>query len=550
MKFIKVFINSVISGVFFCSLLSLLIYDLNINKIFNLSTFTHLTLFLSIVYGAIITLVCIILFFILQFILGKNFKISFISASFLILSFSLLLILFLIIFKTNYNFFLSFFNFEIQNLLRRQFLFLIGITLTGILFFYLIYVHKKSAVLLITYFILFFSGMAYIVLQRVNYPIFQEKEGVAFLEPKEIDKKITIIGLEGLSFDFIIPLTSEGKLPNLSWLMEEGGWGKLESFSPNEPLTLNNSFNSGKFPSKHHRLSIYEYHMLNIDEEFEIVPRFILFRQLMRTKLLNATPNQSPIKTKDIWKIFEENQTKCLIKDWPYQRKIKKPSPKTETLFNQFFKDFKYETSDIFNNVKQAFYNDCEFEENAMQENNKTQPQILYFLLNGLNIVESFFYKYSFPDLFGYMDQEEINKFNKVIEKYYQFYDQIIGKYLASLKEDELLIVYSPHGTEALPLYKRLIEWMLGNVDISAYHDNAPEGVVFFYGKEVDRGKNIEGIRLIDICPSLLYYLGLHVGKDMDGIAKTSIFTKNFRAENPVSFIFSYDEITIKKKNK
>jgi len=109
------------------------------------------------------------------------------------------------------------------------------------------------------------------------------------------------------------------------------------------------------------------------------------------------------------------------------------------------------------------------------------------------------------------------------------------------------LIVYSPHGIEAVPLWKRFVDLIFGNADVSAYHELAPEGVVFFYGKEIVRGKNIEGMKLIDIAPTLLNYLGLPVGKDMDGIVNSSIFMERFKIENPVLYISSYEEIAIKQ---
>jgi arylsulfatase A-like enzyme len=71
--------------------------------------------------------------------------------------------------------------------------------------------------------------------------------------------------------------------------------------------------------------------------------------------------------------------------------------------------------------------------------------------------------------------------------------------------------------------------------------------VVFFYGREIWRGKNIEGIRLIDIAPTLLNFLGLPIGKDMDGIVFSSIFRDEFKLENPVLYISSYEEHTIKQ---
>lgn len=547
MKFLKVLINSLISGLFFSSLIALLISDLNINLRFNLVFFIQLALFLFITYGLFISFLCLILFFIVQFFSGRKFSIAFVSPSFLSLSFSLILFLFLLIFKGNQRHFFSFFNIETQKILNTQSSLLIVIGILGLITFYCFNRFKKNVLFYWIYFPLFLATSIYVFNQRYLYPVPIKPVKVANIQARKIDSKMTIIGLEGLSFDFLIPLIDEDKLPNFSWFMENGSWGKLESFSPSEPLIFNNSFNTGKFPSKHRQISLHRYRLLKVSNPLEVTPRFIFLRQLTtKLGLMRAEPHRFTPQAKDIWKIFEDNRTPFLKRDWPYGFKIEKPSQKAEKLFNTYFKELQYETGDIFDIVKQAFYRDCKFEEKISQEKNKSQPQFLYFLLDGLNAVEIFFYKYSFPELFGNLDQEQISKYSSLIEKYYQFYDQIIGKYLASLKEDELLVIYSPHGIEPLPLWKRFIEWFLGNPAVSASHENAPEGVIFFYGKEIKRGKNIEGMKLIDIAPTLLNYLGLPVGKDMDGIVNSSIFVEEFKEENPILYISSYEEIAIK----
>jgi len=426
---------------------------------------------------------------------------------------------------------------------------LLFLAILGI-FIFCSFQNSKKSILFWIYAVLLLTSISFVIYQRSKYTIPIKSEKVAHLEAKKINKKITIIGLKGLSFNFIIPLINEEKLPNFSLLIEKGTWGKLESFSPNELLILNNSFNTGKLPYKHLQLSYFKYRLMNFEPEIEVIPRFIFFRQLTKIGLLRIFPYQPAPHTKDIWNIFEDNQTSYIKNDWPLIEKHEQPSQKSETLFNLFFEDLKFEISDIFNIIKQAFFSDNEYEEMVIKEKSQSQPHLVYFLLNGLNTVEVYFYKYSFPELFGDIDQEDINKYGTVIERYYQFYDQIIGKYLASLKEDELLVVYSPHGIEPLPLWKRIVEWILGNAEISAYHEYAPAGVIFFYGKNIVKGKNVEGVKLIDIAPTLLNYLGLPVGKDMDGVVQSSIFIENFKVENPVLYISSYEEITIKQPDK
>lgn len=535
-----------LSGLFFCLLLSLLVCDLNINLDIDLPFFFQLTFFLFITYGLIISLLCFLVFLVLQFFLGRGFNLALVSPSFLSISFSLILILFLLIFRGNQAYFQSFFDFETQRILQTQFIILLVPALIGLAAFYLYYRHKKRAFIFLVYFILSLASLVYVVSLRFYYPLPVKTKTVASIEAKEIDKKITIIGLEGLSFDFLIPAINSGKLPNFSWLMENGSWGQLESFSPSEPFIFNNSFNTGKFPYKHRQVSLFRFQPWNVSGFLEVTPRYVFFRQMNRAGLLKVSANKTSLFTKDIWKILEENNTPYIRKDWPYELEVSQPSPKAEKQFSVFYDELKFEPGHIFNMVKQAFFRDFEYEERVSQSKSKGSPQLIYFLLNGLNIVETYFYKYSFPDLFGTIDQEEITKYGVIIEKYYQFYDQIIGKYLAALKEGELLVIYSPHGIEPLPVWKRFIESLLGNPEVSAYHENAPPGAVFFYGKDILRGNNIKGMNLIDVVPTLLNYMGLPVGKDMDGIVNTSIFMETFKTENPILYISSYEEITIR----
>jgi len=258
-------------------------------------------------------------------------------------------------------------------------------------------------------------------------------------------------------------------------------------------------------------------------------------------------PYQAPQKTKDIWEILNNNNTSFLKKDSNYlSRNIDEISPNTKSLLNRFFEDINFESDEILQIAKRAFISDAEFLESVERETRTTDPDIIYILLRGMNRVKKYFYKYTFPELFEEVSQEEINRYGSVIERYYQFYDEVIGKYLAAKKDNELLVVYSPHGIDYLPLWKRMVELVLGNPKISAYHENAPKGVIFFYGKGISPGKNIEDMKIIDMTPTFLHYLGLPLGKDMDGIANSSIFKSSFNMDNPVLYISSYEEVEIK----
>jgi len=159
MKFLKVLLNSMLSGIFFSALIALLIYDININLPFKQLFFIQLTLFLSLTYGIIITLVCIAVFYSFSFFSAKKLNIAFISPSFLIVSFSILTLLYLIIYKINYDYFLSFFNTATRDLLKLQSFFLTFLIFIGFLVLYGINIYKKKYLFFTLYFLIFPSSL-------------------------------------------------------------------------------------------------------------------------------------------------------------------------------------------------------------------------------------------------------------------------------------------------------------------------------------------------------------------------------------------------------
>ena len=45
---------------------------------------------------------------------------------------------------------------------------------------------------------------------------------------------------------------------------------------------------------------------------------------------------------------------------------------------------------------------------------------------------------------------------------------------------------------------------------------------------------------IVDVTPTILYFLGVPVGRDMDGYARADVFARAFTAERPITFIPSH----------
>jgi len=545
MKSLRVVVNSLLGGLFFPFLLAVLVADLNINQPFSLELLGQLTLNLAPVYGLILAVICALGFFFWKFLFGRGDRIAIISPSFLSLGFSLVILLSLAIFGTNERYFSSLFSPEIQTRLLNQRFALLALAVWGIVCF-LGFRRTRKALFVWSYFIVLIGGLAFVLLQRAQFPLPREPIEKLPLFGKRTERRITLVGLEGMSFDLLVPLLSRGKLPNFGWLMDNGYSSKLVSFSPTGPSILRASFATGKLPAKHRIISDHRYRLWKMKKELEVAPRFILFSQLTRFGFLKISPFRPEIRTKDFWRILDGNRISSLDRGGSLPREGTAASSRGEKLADDLLGETALPGDSLSTLARNALLRDVMAEESAHAERSERQPQVFHLWLNGLNSVQVYFYKYSFPEQYGDIALEEIERYGPVIERYYEHYDELIGKYLTGLKDDEILVVYSSLGVEPLPLWKRFLERLLGDPGLSAYHELAPAGVVFFYGKGVRKGRQEEPIRIVDITPTLLYYLGLPVGRDMDGIVRSSVFNDDFAAENPIIYIASYEEFEIR----
>ena len=93
---------------------------------------------------------------------------------------------------------------------------------------------------------------------------------------------------------------------------------------------------------------------------------------------------------------------------------------------------------------------------------------------------------------------------------YYEYTDRLIGRLLERYGPDDLVLVVSDHGFEP--------GLRLGT--LTGIHSSklAADGVIFMRGPGIAPGIDVAGVNVNDITPSVLAWLGLPAGEDMDGV--------------------------------
>jgi predicted AlkP superfamily phosphohydrolase/phosphomutase len=158
----------------------------------------------------------------------------------------------------------------------------------------------------------------------------------------------------------------------------------------------------------------------------------------------------------------------------------------------------------------------------------------------GIDAVGHYYLRYADPRAFGDVSAEERLQYGRVLEQYYTYLDGIIGRAMTALGPDDLLLLVSGFGMEPLSLGKRALERIVGDPDLSGSHERAPDGFVIAYGRQVEKG-SFPRASVVDIAPTVLYFLGLPIARDLDGFARTDIFARSFTEGRPITFIPYYD---------
>ncbi len=267
--------------------------------------------------------------------------------------------------------------------------------------------------------------------------------------------KIVVIGLDGATLDLIDPWAKEGKLPELSNLMERGVFGRLQSVLPVLSSAAWSSFMTGMNPGKH---GIYDF-VKRAPNSYQLRP-----------------VNHRHIRGRSIWKIMSELGKKVIVVNVP----ITYPPEEVNGLLisglgTPDYKIFTYpqELSRELLSKGYLVNNRVHFqpghEQEYLHEVNRITDNLTDAVLQFMKFEEWDFFMvvYRHPDEMAHffwrdMDQnhpqhqsEDGNPYKDAILNYYQRIDQAIGQIILTCGVDSNIIIMSDHGSG--PLYKDVL---------------------------------------------------------------------------------------------
>jgi hypothetical protein len=390
----------------------------------------------------------------------------------------------------------------------------------------------------------------------------------------ESTARVTIIAVDAGSLDFITGATAEGRLPNFGRVLDAGAVMHLATLHPTSAEAVWAAVATGKLPQKNGVRSAGSYRRPGGGDPILLLPDYCFSHVLVRFGFLVEQPHSSAtLRTRTLWNIVGAAGVSVGVVGWSltypapavlgylvsdmYHRLISTPSgiDDPSSLYPADLQTVAFHAVEAEAPGEVRVMPGASLEpryqtpartdriyERIARELAVTRPVRLTILrYQSLDPIGHYFLRYANPASFGDVTDDERRRLGPVLEQHYAVIDDAIGRAIASLGADDLLVVVSGYGMEPLGLVKRLLERVVGDPELSGTHEAAPDGFLMVYGGPAARGRLATRASVVDLVPTLLYFLGLPIGRDMDGYVRTDLFQRPFTDARPITYIPTYD---------
>ncbi len=372
--------------------------------------------------------------------------------------------------------------------------------------------------------------------------------------PPRDSARITLLLLDGASLDYVLPRVAAGRLPNFGRLLDAGASMDLATIRPTQPDPVWAAVATGMYPAKNGVRSAASYFALGDDRALDLLPDHCFSHTLVRLGVVRDRPNTSAAwRARPLWTILGDYGLSSGIVRWPLTYPVQ---PITGFLVTDRFHQLigsmieaderAVYPLDILAPARNAFAGSGdatewdEFYRRAARDVIAGRPvQLEAIRYQGLDTAGHYYLRYAQPRGFGDVSDRDRQQFGPVLDRAYATIDGEIGAAIERQSPGDLLLVVSGFGMQPISPVKHLAARVLRDPDVSGTHEHAPDGFVLAYGTSVAAGRKQRG-SIVDVTPTILYFLGVPIGRDMDGYARADLFTRAFTAERPITFIPSH----------
>ena len=406
-----------------------------------------------------------------------------------------------------------------------------------------------------------------------------EDEFAKVAHPGPSAAPLLLIGVDGLEWSVVLTMLRADSLPHLGRLMRQGVYGQLNTLrDPLSPVVWT-SVATGKIPAKHGIVAFTRQ-----DNEGE--------QQLY---------NNGDRKTKALWNIFSDYGKRVAVIGWwmtypveeingimvaqtntlggaPWKGRLieglpgqvwpaaeqsammallKKSQERLPDLTNEIFRPFSHplteRTKRLWADCQWSFRADATYLSIARRLlESETSFDLMMVYFGGPDVVGHRFWRYMQPELYDHPpSSKEIENFGDVITDYYAYIDRSVGALTEAVGADASVMIISDHGMQ--PHGRELDAVEASNLGFSGEHGGWSPGVIIAAGSGIRQApgrKKLEDLRpddlqalgsIYDIAPTILSWMRVPLGRDMDGRPLARLAADDFDISNQPESVPTHD---------
>ncbi len=383
--------------------------------------------------------------------------------------------------------------------------------------------------------------------------------------------RVRLLLVDGASLGFIRQRIAAGQLPNFGRLLDRGASVDLTTFRPTDVEPVWTAAATGKYPPVTGIRSQAVYRVDADDADpVDLLPDYCFSYALPYQGFVRPeAQTKDALRARPIWDILADFGIASGIVNWPLTRAARASrgyiiSDTFDEATSQPLRlgdadagdpstavDITREAFDLWqlrtwrdvmpsiapgeaptSNLIRVRW-DRAYADAAAALEERFAPRLTAIRYEGIDDLAHTYLIDAMPERFGAVGRGDPHR--SFLDRYYAFIDSEIGRAIGQLEGGDLLLVVSGFGMEPNSLVKRAWLRLRGDSDQPGSHEWAPDGFLLAYGANIapDRYRRSS---IVDLAPTVLYYMGVPVGRDMDGFARTDLFRGTFTLERPVAY--------------
>ena len=381
--------------------------------------------------------------------------------------------------------------------------------------------------------------------------------------------RVLLVLLDGASLEYIQPATSTGRLPSFGRILDGGASLHLRTVRPTQAAPVWAAAMTGRLPAENGVRSAARYGFGVESARIELLPDYCFSHALARLGVIDEQPHRATsLRARQLWQIISDAGLAIGVAGVP----LTDPAPNlsgyvvSDRLHLAGLPELALDDRELVSPPEAGEMaraaagpappgprigvrgdvpaiaptrRDVWYSRVATALDQAMSPRVSIVRFLGIDVAGHYFLRFVEPQAFGDVSDEDRRRYGRALEWQYDWVDERLGELMAGLAREDVLLVVSGFGMEPVTPHKRLLARLLGEADLSGTHERGPDGFLLAWGGAVARGRKPMG-SIVDVTPTVLYLLGLPVGRDMDGVARVDLLRSEFTADKPITFIPSY----------